>query len=168
MAGRPMPVSAFGESDDLERSVLLAYDAAICAELYREGADEVLVMLDGAEITEKNIDELARFAENVKAIEDETVIGISLKRDMLEKEGSEVLVSKLWEKYDFLAFDITEMKSDADPVEYAEENVNSEMHYYLLRYNMRVLLPNAEADALKGMVSVLAGKGLNNWQTVVE
>jgi hypothetical protein len=162
-----LPINAFDVSDDLERSVLLAYDAAICAELYRDGADDVLVSLRGKEVTEENVDELIRLAASVKNIDSEVLIGVSLSRAMLEAEGSEVLVSKLWEAYDFLAYDISEVEEGADVRTYAEESVNSEVHYYLLRYNMRILLPALEGDALTGVVSVLAGKGLSNWQTVV-
>lgn len=161
-----LPINAFDVSDDLERSVLLAYDAAICAELSREGADDVLVSLSGVEVTEENIYELIRLAESVKNIDPEVLIGISLGRAMLEAEGSEMLVSKLWEAYDFFAYDISEVEEGVDVRTFAEESVNSEVHYYLLRYNIRVLLPVLEDDDLDGVVSVLTGKGLSNWQTV--
>lgn len=162
-----LPVSAFQVSDDLERSVILAYDAAICAELSREGADDVLISLRGAEVTEKNIDELIRLAESVKNIDSEVLLGISLGRGMLEAAGSEVLVSKLWEAYDFLAYDISEPEANKDVLTFAEESVNPEVHYYLLRYNMRILLPSLAGAELEGVVGVLKGKGLSNWQTVV-
>ena len=161
-----LPVSAFSVSDDLERSVILAYDAAICAELSREGADDVLISLRGSEVTEKNIDELIRLAESVKNIDSEVLLGIALGREMLEAAGSEVLVAKLWEAYDFLAYDISEPDASKSVVTFAEESVNSEVHYYLLRYNMRILLPSLEGAELEGVVGVLKGKGLSNWQTV--
>ena len=162
-----VPVTAFSVKDDLERSVLLAYDAALCAEISRDGADDVLIRLQGSKVTEDSVDELVRLADTVKGIEDEALIGISLTREMLEEEGSEILVAKLWESFDFLAFDITDIDTEDDPKEFAEENVNSEMHYYLLRYNMRVLLPDVVGDDLEDMVSVLTDKGLSNWQTVI-
>ena len=161
-----LPVSAFSVSDDLERSVLLAYDAAVCAELSREGADDVLISLGGSEVTKENIDELILFAENVKNIDADVLLGISLGRAMLEDEGSEVLVSKLWEAYDFLAYDISAPEADKDILTFAEESVNAEVHYYLLRYNMRILLPALEGTELEGVVGVIKGKGLSNWQTV--
>ena len=162
-----LPINAFEEKNDLERSVLLAYDAAICAELFREGADDVLVTLNGSDVTEENIEELIRLAESVKHVDAEAVIGIALGREMLEAEESEVLVAKLWEAYDFLAYDISVAGENAEPREFAEENVNAEVHYYLLRYKMRVLLPAYEGEDLEAAVSVLKGKGLSNWQTVM-
>jgi hypothetical protein len=161
-----LDVLAFSETDDLERSVHLAYDAAICAELCREGIDDVIINVGDTEINEDNIGELVRFAENVKAIESEAVVGIALSKDMLASEGSEVFVSKLWEAYDLLVLDITDIGEDVDPIASAEEKVSSEIHYYLLRYNMRVMFPSLEADVLDGVVSVLSDKGLSNWQTV--
>lgn len=162
-----LPVSAFSVSDDLERSVLLAYDAAVCAELSREGADDVLISLGDTEVTEKIIDELILFAENVKNIDADVLLGISLGRAMLEDEGSEVIVSKLWEAYDFLAYDISKPEADKDMLTFAEESINAEVHYYLLRYNMRILLPALEGTELENVVGVVKGKGLSNWQTVV-
>ena len=38
---------------------------------------------------------------------------------------------------------------------------------YLLRYNMRILLPALEGTELENVVGVVKGKGLSNWQTVV-
>ncbi len=161
-----LDISAFSEKDDLERSVLLAYDAAICAELCRDGMDDVIITVRSTEINEDSIDELVRFAENVKAIESEAVVGIALSKDMLASEGSEVLVSKLWEAYDLLALDITDIGEDEDPTASAQEKVSSEIHYYLLRYNMRVLFPSLGSDRLEDVVSILSDKGLTNWQTV--
>ena len=161
-----LPVNAFDVSDDLERSVLLAYDAAICAELFREGADDVLISLSGAQVSEENIDELVRLAKTVKNIDSEVLIGISLSRDVLESSGVEMLVSRLWEAYDFLAYDISTPDNDSDALTFAQESVNAEVHYYLLRYNMRILLPALEGTELSDVVDVIAGKGLSNWQTV--
>ena len=162
-----LPVSALSVEDDLERSVLLAYDAAVCAELFREGADDVVITLDEGEITEDNIDELIRLAQSVKNIDGEVLVGISLSRELLAAEDSEVLVSKLWEAYDFLAYDITSIEEGKDAREFAEENINSEVHYYILRYNMRVLFPNVESEDLVSMAEVLSTKGSSNWMTVV-
>ena len=86
---------------------------------------------------------------------------------MLEDEGSEVIVSKLWDAYDFLAYDISEVEADKHVLTFAEESINSEVHYYLLRYNMRILLPALDAAELEEVVGVIKGKGLSNWQTVV-
>lgn len=163
-----VPIDSFLEKDELYRSVLLSYDAAICAELVRDGADDVLVLLRGTQVDEEKTDELLRLARAVKENESEAVIGIALTREMLESEGSESIVARLWEEYDFLALDMTAIEADDDPLTFAQESVSSEIHYYLLRYNMRVLLPSLDEKAHGDMVSVLVGKGLDNWQTVVK
>ncbi len=165
-------VTAFNKKDDIERSVLLAYDAAVCAELCRGGIDDVIIRLDGTDISENNIDELVRFAESVKAIEEDSVIGIALTRKMLESSSAEVLVARLWEKYDLLALDISsDFKDDGDPYEYAYENVSgkeNQIFFYVLRHNMRVLLPELDDASVKKMAEAISDKGHNNWQTVAK
>ena len=162
-----IPVNAFSKKDDLERSVHLAYDAAICAEVCRKGASDVTVLLD-TEVSAEIVDELLRLADTAKGIESKTTVGIALTQKALESEGAEVLVARLWEKYDFLAFDMTKMEEGADVSAFAEKSLSAAIHYYLLRYNMRVLLPNVEGATLSSMLAVLSSKGISNWQTVVK
>ena len=156
-----VPVTAFSKKDDLERATQLFYDASVCAELYREGADDVLVKLEATEITESNLEELLRFSDWVKSLDNEVTIGIALTPSVLEKESAEVIIGKLWERYDFLALDLTATK----PWESSDAG-NNEIQFYLLMYNMRVLLPDATGTELSVMTDYLKGMGVENFQTV--
>lgn len=156
---------SFSEKDDINRSVRLAYDAAVCAELLDDGADDVFVRLVGTQISSSNIDEILRLADAVKSINADAVIGIVLSSRIVEDAGMEAIIAQLWEKFDFFVYDMTSYKSGSDGYEFAEENISPTVHYHLLRYNARVLLPVVETDVLEAMVSALTDKGIDNWQT---
>lgn len=156
-----VPVNAFSKKDELQRATQLFYDAAICAELHREGADDVLIKLDGQKISDSNIEELLRFAAWVKDLDAETKIGVAVSLDVLEGENAEVYVGKLSEKFDFLALDLTSDK----PWE-SNSDGNSEMQFYLIMYKMRVLLPDVSGNELSTMTEYLKKMGIENWQTV--
>ena len=160
-----VPVYSFEKKDDLERAAQLFYDASICVECSREGADDVLIKLEDTKITEKNIEELVRLAEWVKELDEDTVIGITLTKDMLEGGNVEVIVGKLWEKYDFLALDLSDMKAGETIL---KEGRNNEVQFYLLMYKMRVLLPDLAEDDLAPIIAEVESMNVNNWQTVVK
>lgn len=160
-----VPVYSFGKQNDIERAAQLFYDAAICVESSREGADDVLIKLEGTEITDENIDEVLRIAEWAKDLDENVVLGITLTRDFLCKEGVETLVGRLWEKYDFLSLDLSGMQSGET---ISGEGNNNEIQFYLLMYKMRVLLPDLPAENLQGIVAELGSMNVDNWQTVVK
>ncbi len=156
-----VPVNAFSKKNDLERATQLFYDASVCAELYREGADDVLIKLEGTKVTDSNIEELLRVADWAKSLDSNVTIGVAITIDVIESESAEVIVGKLSEKYDFLALDLTGDK----PWESNDAN-NSEMQFYLIMYKMRVLLPDASGAELSTMTDYLKKMGVENWQTV--
>ncbi len=156
-----VPINAFSKKDNLERATQLFYDAAVCAELCREGADDVLIKLDGQNVSDSNIEELLRFADWVKGLDAEATVGIAITLDVLEVESAEVYVGRLGEKFDFLALDLTTEK----PWESNGEG-NNEMQFYLIMYKMRVLLPDASGAELSTMTDYLKKMGVENWQTV--
>ena len=160
-----VPVYSFAKTNDIERATELFYDASICVEAFREGADDVLIKLEGAEITEKNIEELLRLAGWVKELDENVVLGISLTRSVLTSEKSETLVAKLSESYDFLALDLTSMKGGETVL---PEGSNNEIQFYMLMYKMRVLLPDLGAEELGAIISEIESMNVNNWQTVVK
>ena len=158
-----VPVNSLGKVNDIERATDLFYDASICVETSREGVDDVLVKLEGAEVTEENIEELVRFSEWVKELDPTVVLGITLTRDVLTKENAETLVARLWEKYDFLALDLTSMNGGETV---SQEGSNNEIQFYLLMYKMRVLLPDLPAEELAPIIEEIKSMNVNNWQTV--
>ena len=102
-----------------------------------------------------------RFSDWVRSLDAEVTIGIAITPAVLEKDSAEVIVGKLWEKYDFLALDLTAAK----PWE-SSGTSGSEIQFYLLMYNMRVLLPDATGAELSLMTDYLKGMGVENFQTV--
>ena len=160
-----VPIYSFSKKDNIERAAQLFYDAAICAESFREGADDVLIKLEGTNVTTNNIDELLRFAEWVKDLDKDAVLGIAITRDVLSVDNAELIVGKLWEKYDFIALDLTSLKSGES---ISQNGNNNEIQFYLLMYKMRVLLPNVAGDELKRIVSEIESMNVDNWQTVVQ
>lgn len=159
-----VPVYSFSKKDDIQRASQLFYDASICAELYREGASDVLVKLEGTKISDKNIDELLRLAEWVDDLDDEVVLGITVTRELIEAEDAEVIISKLWESFDFIALDLTDLKSAE---ELSQNSESDEMQFYLLMYKMRVLLPDLSGEEIESIVTSLNAMNVDNWQTVV-
>ena len=160
-----VPVYSFSKTNDIERATELFYDASICVEAFREGADDVLLKLEGAEITEQNVEELLKLARWVKELDENVVLGISLTRSVLTSEKSETLVAKLSESYDFLAIDLTSMKGGETVL---PEGSDNEIQFYMLMYKMRVLLPDLGADELGAIISEIESMNVNNWQTVVK
>ena len=159
-----VPVYSFSKKDDIQRASQLFYDAAICAELYREGASDVLIRLEGTKISEENIDELLRFADWVHDLESDAVIGITVTREIIESDNAEVIIAKLWERFDFIALDLSDLKS-AD--ELSQNSEGDEIQFYLLMYKMRVLLGDLAGEELQSIVSALNAMNVDNWQTVV-
>ena len=159
-----VPIYSFAKKDKIERAAQLFYDAAICAESFIEGADDVLIKLEGTNVTESNLEEVLRLAEWVKDLDEKAVIGIAITKDVLSGANAEVIVGKLWEKYDFLALDLTTLKTG----ESISQSGSNEMQFYLLMYKMRVLLPNFTGDDLKKAVSEIESMNVDNWQTVVQ
>ena len=159
-----VPVYSFSKKDDIQRASQLFYDAAICAELYREGASDVLIRLEGTKISENNIDELLRLADWVHDLDGEAVLGITVTRQIIESENAEVIIARLWEKFDFIALDLSDLKT-AD--ELSQNSEGDEIQFYLLMYKMRVLLPDLSGEELESIVSALNAMNVDNWQTVV-
>ena len=160
-----VPVYSFGKTNDVERATELFYDASICVESFREGADDVLVKFEGTTITEQNIEEILRFARWVKDLDENVVLGISITKEVLTNENAETLVAKLSENYDFLALDLTSIKSGESAVSDESDN---EIQFYMLMYKMRALLPDLPAEELGVIVAEIESMNVNSWQTVVK
>ncbi|MGM9683551.1 MAG: hypothetical protein ACI3XQ_08125 [Eubacteriales bacterium] len=158
-----LELKAFESPDDTVRSVMLAYDAAICAEAYRTGLRDVIVRCP--DISGEKVGDLLRLAESIRSIEPNCIIGISLTRDFLDSENSAEYVASLWDNYDFLAFDLTDCDIE-NPYSYVEDSVGGVL-YYLLRYNMRLLLPSSDNEEItESILSALNDKGISNRQFV--
>ena len=157
-------VSAFGESDAIYRSVLLAYDAGICAELYEGGVDDVFIRLTSGQVNSESIDAVLNFADSVKKINPSVTIGIALGKGFFALADADTLIDRLSDRYDFLLYDLTDYTSaSGDAIEYVRSNVDT-AQLYIMMYDMRVMIPLAEDAIIADMVAALRSKSIDNWQ----
>ncbi len=160
-------VLALGESNEIYRSVLLAYDAGICAELYAGGADDVFIRLTAGQISSGNVEELLNLADSVKNINASVVLGIAIPRSFFSLADADTLIDRLSEKYDFLLYDLTDYTaSSGDAVEYVRKNVDA-AQLYVMMYEMRVLLPLTDDATIANMIAAVRAKSINNWQVYI-
>ena len=117
-----------------------------------------------AVISGENIDELARLADNIKAINPNAVIGITFTREIMAHPDSAFYVDKLKGAYDFTCLDLSNNGED-NAVEYVNTAV-SENLLYILRDKMRILLPSVDSDTQELLKTALASNSVSNWQIV--
>lgn len=123
-------VPDFRNDDDLVRSAAIGYHAALIAEALRAGIDDVLIM--PGDIDAQRYDELIRLADEVHRLEPMAHIGLALPAPLFSSEENTELIHRLTMAFDYLAVEIS---ADTDM---------SGLLYYMLRYNVRALVPDAE------------------------
>lgn len=138
-------VSEMRSNNDLVRSAAIGYHAALIAEVLRAGIDEVLVM--PGDISEDRYDELTKLADEVHRLAESSKIGIVLPASVFTSDNSADIVHKFSQKFDFIA-----VRVDA-------ETDMSGLIFYLLSYNVRVIVPDAETAE-----SIRAERGHQNIQ----
>ena len=160
-------ISAFSEKNAVYRSVLLAYDAGICAELYEGGVDDVFIRLTSSDVDSENIEALLNFAQSVKNINSSVVLGIALTSDFFYLTEADTLIDRLSEKYDFLLLDLTKgAPSGANAADYVKKSVDS-AQLYVMMYEMRVLLPETDKETTDALITALRAKSIDNWQVYI-
>lgn len=154
------------EADAKQRAVLLAYESALSVEIAEQGADEVIVRVVDANAAHTDL--LIDFAESVSAINDNVVLGVALPWEFFLSDASAENVAKLAESFDILGIDTSNVPSDTDDTLAYIESVFSEsnLKYYVLRYNMRVILPQISDEADGDLRTVLAENSIQNWQKI--
>ena len=159
-------VSALGEKSDIYRSVLLAYDAGICAELYAGGADDVFIRITKGSVNSDSAEALMNFAQSVKNIDGTAVLGLALTDEFFGLADADTLIDRLSDKYDFLLLDLTNVKAGSDVAEYVKSSVDA-AQLYVMMYEMRVLLPEADEETTEAMITALTAKSIDNWQVYI-
>lgn len=154
------------EKDAKRRAVLLAYESALAVEITEKGASEVIVRVPSSDIMQ--IDLLIDFANSVSAINDNVVLGVALPTEFFFEESSAENVAKLAESFDVLGIDTSNLPSGVnDTLEHIESVFSeSDLKYYILRYNMRVLLPQISDEEDENLRTVLAENSIQNWQKI--
>lgn len=165
-----LPMRYFSDGDGYSRSVLYAYETALLSEIAEAGAQEVILLDcdglfdangdkdggDGAFSTEDAVRELQAIARAVNEKAPETAVGIAFSPEFLATRDSDRYLGSIVEAFDLLLLDLRAAQKAEDLYEAVSTGV-SEHLYFILRYSMRVLIPEGSAEAVT-RVSV------GNWQ----
>ena len=166
---RGMYVSAFLELEALAetnaevRALKLAYEASVASELCSAGVDDVMIYARDA--GSKDVSELVRLADSIKAINRNARIGIALDQTFFKSENSAVDIDELSAAFDFLGLKF----SAAEGVDVTEEleRVIGEELYYILRYNVRIVVPSPSSEENAQKISaILSEESVGNVQYV--
>lgn len=150
----------FHNDDDLARSAALGYYAAQAAEVLRAGVDDVLLYV--GEIPVERYAELVGLAEDIHRLCPSAHIGISLPASVYSSYPD--TVDMLWTAFDYLAADLSVPTDGVDAADYVNEKLGS-MLYYLLRHNVRVLVPYTDDVSLtERIAAAVTSNGSQNIQ----
>ncbi len=156
-------LQAATEENDLTRSVLLAESAAVISEAFLAGFDDIAIVVPSLPLERQA--EIIRFAESIRTFAKDAVIGLSLpEAEIASPDANRIDI--LAKSFDYLALDL---RSDgaADPVAFAEERMSA-MLYYLLRYEMRVMLPAlSDEEAQAKLITATENESIDHWVMVL-
>ncbi|MBO5415720.1 MAG: hypothetical protein J6A83_03745 [Clostridia bacterium] len=160
-----LTLNSFTEEDKITRSVLQACEAAIICEIYDAGIDDIIIRCP--ELKAEHADELIELAKSISEINEKSIVGLALTGEFIESDSSALLIERLVSAFDFISLDITDISHEADLAEHIESSLSTDKYYYILRYNMRVLLPKPENDdSAKKAYELMKSNSITNWQTV--
>ncbi len=151
--------------DDLVRAASKGYYAALISEALRSGVEDVLVFPSNV----SDYAELASLADEVRRLcPDSGSIGLALPPSLLSDAEDTVLFDTLWQAFDYISVDLTTPDGELGTVEYIDSSLGN-MLYYLLRYNVRVLLPYSDdTDLMTQMENTAAANGTSNIQFITK
>lgn len=154
---------ALTEEDELIRSVSLSKSAAVIADALRSGLHDVMLLLPT--LTAEQLPFLLGLIEDIRALAPEGVLGCAVPPDALSEASASGWIDRLADGVDFLALDLT-LTGDTDPLLYVENTLSaSGTLFYLLRYEMRALLPQLADGALQNqLTSSVESHWTQNWQ----
>lgn len=164
-ANAVITLNGFSEKDAKTRAVILAYEAALVCEISEYGVSDITVRC--SEAATEHIDEILSFADTVKNINGDIKIGIAVKNELLEHPDGALYIDKLARAYTFIAFDLT-ASGEQEYLEFVDNSVsNPNNKYYILRYNMRVLLTYSnDPETEKSVQYTIEANSIQNWQKI--
>ena len=155
-----LTLSECAEEDDLIRSAKMAAAASLVCEALRAGAGDVLLM--APEAKPEQLGELIALADRVRALMPEAVVGLSISDAILDAPSRDGDLEALAGAFHYLALDLTDPDGE-EPVSYVASRVSG-MLFYLLRYQMRVILPPTEGEDYQSLLSILDRNSVHSWQ----
>ena len=153
-------LSRMNTENDLQRQIAAGYYTARIAEALRSGVDDVLIHPDNLSIG--TYSELSAIADEVHRLCPDSTVGISVTPEMLSSDESEILVDTLWNSFDYIAVSLDQAPEEGETLPQTVERQLGGMLYNLLRYNMRVLVPNTNADNITQIKDSLSANGVQN------
>ena len=150
--------------NDLEADVELSIWGAIVCEAIRDGIGDVLLIANGAEVDD--VEKLCALAERIHITEENAVIGLCIPESVIHDEKSGSLIEKLSKKFDYLAFNATNIEGEGTLLENTEAAI-SNMQFQLMYYKMRVLIPRGEnAEELSALAEIVTKHSISSWQAL--
>ena len=157
-------LTAFGEEDDLLRSVALSRSAALLAEGLRAGLNDVLLI--APDLGSEHTDELIRFLDELHALAPGSTVWLALGVAQYAAENA-AWIETLYGSVDYLALEAVSPE-DTDPVSaLSAAMTDANIRYHLLHYHVRILIPSAADDAaLAERIAIPEAEKFYNWQIV--
>ena len=151
-------------NDDLRADVELAIWGSIVCEAIRDGIGDVLLIADNA--SEDDVEKLCALADRIHITEESAIIGLCLPNSVLEAEKSVSLIEKLSKKFNYLAFNATNLEGEGTVLETTEKAI-AEMQLQLMYYKMRVLLSrSSNTEELDKLIEIVTKYSITSWQVV--
>ena len=155
-------LNEFYIDNDLARSAALGYYSAQISEILRGGIDDVLICVN--QLPTEQYDELIELANEIHRLCPDGRIGISLPPEIFANQDTSNVVDKIWGAFDYLAVDITVIPEGINSTDHIQQKLGS-MLYYLLRLNVRVLVPYSNDPAvLTALSDAVTSNGSQNIQ----
>ena len=153
-------LSRMNTENDLDRQVASGYYTARIAEALRCGVDDVLILYDN--LSMNTLSEITAIADKVHLLCPDSTLGISVTPDILSSEEGGTLVDALWNSFDYISVSLDQEPAEGENLSQTAERQLGGMLYYLLRYNMRVLIPNVDAESITQIKEAISANGVKN------
>ncbi len=143
-------LSRMNIDNDLDRNMAAGYYASLAAEAIRSGVSDI--MLYPTDMPAERYGELASIAAQIHGLCDGSTVGVALPPSLFSSENGSEAIDMLWGEFDYIAVDLSQDSNDGETV---PQKINRElggMLYYLLRYNIRVLVPNVNDTELASQI----------------
>lgn len=150
----------FNTDDDLARTAAIGYYSALAAEALRAGTDDVLLYV--SKVPSEYYAELKTLADEVHRLCPTGHIGISLPTEAFSASENDSLADSMWSAFDYLAADFSQPTDGEDAASYVSSQLGS-MLYYLLRFNVRVIVPYTDDSSLaERITAAVTSNGSHN------
>ena len=164
-----LPMRFFHARDTHSERILYAYETELLSEIAQAGADEI-VLLDadrlfsltdesGARLysDKEALSALTEIAATLHADAPEAAVGLACAPDFLASVEADLYLSALAKAFDLTLLDLRAFRTGTTEDDRSLSDTVSAHLYFVLRYGMRILIP-------EGAASAVSGAGIQNWQ----